>query len=391
MFWDNIADEIAAAHPSLTAIRRDIHQHPELGFEEVRTQKLVREWLEARGYQPRDCAGTGLVADLHPNKSGKTIAFRADLDCLPMHETTDLPYRSVHPGKAHKCGHDGHTAILMGFADLLARHRDEVPGNVRLLFQPAEEGVRGGGAKVMVAEGALAGVDECYGLHNWPGYPMGEVRVRPGPMLAQVHNFDITLTGKGGHASQPHLCIDPVIAGAHLVTALQTAVSRGLGADGGAVLSVSCFHAGDASNIIPATAKLSGTIRSYFPSATERVLERFHQILNGTAATHGVHVDLELETGYPVVMNHPDCAAVVARVAGNLVGEDKVSDASLPMAGGEDFAYFAQEVPSAYFFIGAQKPGEDTPVCHHPDFDFDDGLIPLGISLFAGILRDRLA
>ncbi|MGB1277257.1 MAG: M20 metallopeptidase family protein, partial [Nannocystaceae bacterium] len=245
-------------------------------------------------------------------------------------------------------------------------------------------------ARVMVAEGALDGVDECYGLHNWPGYPMGQIRVQPGPMMAQVHNFKLTLTGIGGHASQPHLCRDPVVAGAHLVTGLQTAVSRGLGADGGAVLSVSCFHAGDASNIIPEKAHLSGTIRSYFPSATERVLARFHDIIRGTATAHGVKIDLELETGYPVVLNDPNCAETVARVARNLVGPEQVSRDNLPMAGGEDFAYFAQQVPSAYFFIGAQKPGEDTPVCHHPDFDFDDELIPLGVSMFAGILRDRL-
>ncbi len=390
MFWDDPSTEIAALHTPLTTIRRDIHQHPELGFEEVRTQKLVRQWLEARGYQPRDCAETGLVADLHPTaKAGPTIAFRADLDCLPMPEYTDLPYRSVHDGKAHKCGHDGHTTILMGLADLLATHRDDIPGNVRLLFQPAEEGVRGGGAKVMVAEGALEGVDECYGLHNWPGYPRGEVRVRAGSMLAQVHNFAITLTGVGGHASQPQLCIDPVIAGAHLVTALQTAVSRGLGADGGAVLSVSCFHAGDAPNIIPEKAQLEGTIRSYFPAATERVLARFHEIVRGTAAAFGVKIEIDVETGYPVLMNNSECAAAVARVAAGL--GSPVSEAELPMAGGEDFAYFAQTVPSAYFFLGAQKPGENTPVCHHPDFDFDDELIPLGISMFVGILRDRLS
>jgi len=392
MSWNDLETSISALVPELRSIRHDIHQHPELGFEEVRTQALIRSWLEERGYSPRVSAETGLVADLHPDRhgAGPTIALRADIDCLPMEELTDLPYRSVHSGRAHKCGHDGHTTILLGVADLLARRRDAIEGNVRLLFQPAEEGIRGGGAKVMVAEGALDGVDEVYGLHSWPGYPQGDLRVCAGPMMAQVHAFAITITGKGGHGSQPQLCRDPIIAGAHLVTALQTVVSRELGYEGGAVVSVTAFLAGTTDNVIPGTARLLGTIRTFAPAVTERVLARVRGILDGVAATFGVGVELDLKTGYPVLLNDPRCAEAVTRVGREVLGSAKVSDTGLPMAGGEDFAYFAQHTPSAYFFLGAQRPGEDTPVCHHPDFDFDDSLIPVGIKVFVGLVRDRL-
>lgn len=390
MSWTDPRVEIAALHERLREIRHDLHRHPELGFEEVRTQALVRAWLEERGYRPRPCAETGLVADLNPDAAGPTIALRADLDCLPMQETTDLPYRSIHAGRAHKCGHDGHTAILLGVADVLARHRESVGGNVRLLFQPAEEGVRGGGARVMVAEGALHGVREVYGLHNWPAYPFGELRVQAGPMLAQVHTLSIAIHGKGGHGSQPQLCRDPIVAGAHLVTALQTVVARGLGYAGGAVVSITQFSAGTTHNVIPALARLKGTIRTFEPAVTERVLERVREVVGGVAATFAVDIDLQIEIGYPVLMNDPRCVEAVTRVGRAVLGDDRVSSAGLPLAGGEDFAYFAQAAPAAYFFLGARRGEQDTPVCHHPDFDFDDALIPIGMDLLLGIVRDRL-
>lgn len=378
--------------PKLVGVRHDIHQHPELGFEEHRTQGIVKTWLEAIGLEPRVCAETGLIADLRPDLMGKgrCIGLRADLDCLPMDETTDLPYRSVHAGRAHKCGHDGHTAVLMGVASLLAERRDALPGNVRLIFQPAEEGVRGGGAKVMVAEGALEGVDEVYGLHNWPGYPRGEIRVKAGPMMAQVCDFDITVRGVGGHGSQPQLCRDPIVAGAHLVSALQTVVSRGLGYDGGAVVSVCEFHGGSANNVIPEVVTMTGTIRSFADSVSERVLERFREVIAGTEATFGVKVEFVAHSGYPVVDNDADCTAAVERVGAALVGAENVSNRDLPMAGGEDFAYFGKATKAAYFFVGSGVPGEDTPVCHHPDFDFDDGIIPTAVSMMLGLVVDRL-
>src|SRR5689334_7185516 len=208
MSWEDPRTEIESLTPTLVEIRRDIHKHPELGFEEVRTQRLIKGWLSKLGYEPRECARTGLVADLHPelHSHHRTVALRADIDCLPMTEHTELEWRSIHEGRAHKCGHDGHTAILLGTAAVLAHYRERIPGNVRLVFQPAEEGVQGGGAKVMIAEGALENVDEMYGLHNWPAHPRGELRVIEGPIMAQVHTFEITVRGRGGHGSQPQVC-----------------------------------------------------------------------------------------------------------------------------------------------------------------------------------------
>lgn len=386
-------DEIAALQPELVAVRHDLHQHPELGFEEERTSAMLRLWLERFGYAPRPCAKTGLVADLRPDLVGRarTIGLRADIDCLPMPETTDLPWRSIHEGRAHKCGHDGHTAILLGVAAVLARHRDAMPGNVRLLFQPAEEGVDGGGAKVMVAEGALERVDEIYGLHNWPGYPYGEIRVKSGAMLAQTHWLGITVEGKGGHASQPQLCRDPIVAASHLVVALQTVIARGLGYEGGGVVSIARFSAGTTDNVLPARAELEGTVRTFAPEVTERVLARIREIADGTAAMFGVRVNVELEPGYPVVMNDPGCAEAVRAVAERVVGAARVSEAGVPMAGGEDFAYMAQATPGAYFFVGTGARDGNSPVCHHPDFDFEDRIIPTAMAMFLGLVRDRLA
>lgn len=389
MIPNELLNEIAPLLPRLREIRHDLHQHPELGFEEVRTQEIVRKFLEEHGYAPKASAGTGLIADLRPNATQATIGLRADMDCLPIHETTDLPYKSVHPGKGHKCGHDGHTAILLGVAAVLAKQKASIPGNVRLLFQPAEEGVRGGGARVMVAEGALQGVKEVYGLHNWPGWPKGQVRVKPGAMMAQVHTFNMKIIGCGGHGSQPQLCRDPILAGAEMVSALQSVVSRGLGYQGGAVLSVCQFQAGTTHNIIPASALLVGTIRTFHPAVQKRVLDRFYEVTSGVAASFGVKVEIDMEEGYPVSMNDPVCAESVARVARGLFGEAGVSSDELPMAGGEDFAYMAQAVPGAYFFLGAKRGEENTPTCHHPDFDFEDGIIDVGVKMFLGILFDR--
>lgn len=373
----------------LQAIRHDLHRHPELGFAEHRTQAVVRAELERLGYRPRISAETGLVADLHDDRP-PLLALRADLDALPIQEELPLPYRSIHDGRAHKCGHDGHTTILLGVAAVLARLKGEIPGNVRLLFQPAEEGVRGGGARLMVAEGALLGVKEVYGLHNWPAFPEGEVRVIAGPIMAAIHRFEIELKGKGGHGSQPQLCRDPIVAGAQLVTALQTLVSRELSHQGGAVVSVGSFQAGTTDNIIPETARLKGTIRSFEPEITDRILARFQALCRGVAAAFGVQVEVDLHAGYPVLVNDPGCAFAVRQVAERVVGPGRVGGAGLPIAASEDFAYLSAAVPGAYFFLGAGQPGEETPMCHHPDFDFNDRLIPLGMEMFLGLVADRL-
>ncbi|MEM7203098.1 MAG: M20 family metallopeptidase [Planctomycetota bacterium] len=370
----------------LRQVRRDLHQHPELGFEEHRTQGIVIDWLREHGYQPRACAGTGVIADLR-EAPAPTIALRADLDCLPMPEHTDLPWRSVHDGRAHKCGHDGHTAILLGVAAVLAAQPERTRANVRLLFQPAEEGVRGGGARVMVAEGALAGVAECYGLHNWPGFPKGEVRVAAGPLMAQVDNFEIVVEGVGGHASEPQRCRDPVLAGASVLQAVQGVVARGVGSRGVAVVSVTQFHAGTADNVIPREARMRGTIRTFDPALRGDLIERLHAATAGAAAAHGCNGKFELLPEYPVLVNDAACAERVRDVAMRVVGADCVSGEGLPICGAEDFAYFAQAVPSAYFFLGAGAPVGGTPGCHHPDFDFDEDLLELGVRMFIELVQ----
>ena len=386
--WD---DEIEALQPALREIRHDIHQHPELGFAERRTGELVLEFLGRHGYRPRRLAETGVVADLHPDRVGssRTIALRADLDCLPMSETTNLPYRSVHDGCAHKCGHDGHTAALLGVASILAKHRDQVPGNVRLVFQPDEEGTSGGGAEVMIRDGVLEDVAEIYGLHNWPPLPRGRVAVKAGPMMAHVHKIGLVVKGVGGHASEPQRGRDPIVAASHMVTALQTVVSRGLGYAGGAVVSITKFDAGTTTNVIPGRAELAGTIRSFLPEDTARVLERVREVVQGHAAAFGVTAALELTEGYPVVMNDPTCAEAVERVATKVIGPDNVTKTGLPLAAAEDFAFYGREIPAAYFLVGAGEPG-GSPTCHHPDFDFNDAILPTCMSMFLGLVRDRL-
>lgn len=385
-----LAERIDTLVPELVEARHDIHKHPELGFEETRTQAKIKAYLEDLGYAPCVSAETGLVADVRPDLGAPPLALRADIDCLPMQEHTDLSYKSVHDGRAHKCGHDGHTAVLLGVATLLAERRDALTANVRLLFQPAEEGVRGGGAKVMVAEGALEGVKEVYAMHNWPGYPHGQVRVRGGVMMAATAEFDVVVKGVGGHGSQPQHCRDPIVAAAAMVSALQTVVSRGVSSDGGAVVSVCTFHGGKAHNVIPESVTFGGTIRTFDPVLSNQIFARIKEIVNGTASALGVDAVLDLRPNYPVLVNDETCAQAVARVAESIVGPQRVTSAELPMAGGEDFAYMAQAIPAAYFFLGTGNPELTTPVCHHPDFDFDDAIIPLAIRMFVGLVEDRL-
>ncbi len=390
MPWQSAFDSLQAAIPHLRALRHDLHAHPELGLAELRTQAVARDWLRQLGYEVEDCAGTGLIVDTRPGVT-PTIALRADLDALPMEETTDLPYRSVHPGVAHKCGHDGHTAILLGVATALAEPRASIAGNVRLLFQPDEEGRGTGGAQMMLGAGALDGVREVYGLHNWPGFPKGEVRVSAGTVMAEIHDLTLRIRGRGGHGSEPQFCRDPIVAGAYLVTALQTVVSCGLGHRGGAVVTLGTFRAGTANNVIPESAELTGSIRSFDPAVRDRVLERVREIAAGTAIAHGVAIEVDLGDGYPMLVNDPDCCAVVERAARVVVGADRVSGQGLPLGASEDFARFTQTVPGAYFFLGAGRPDTETPGCHHPDFDFDDDLIERGVRMFLGIVEDRLA
>ena len=291
---------IAELRAPVTQLRHDIHRYPEPGFEETRTQSKVRERLESVGLNPQVCAETGLVADIGSG-SGLTIALRADLDCLRMtEENHDLPYRSERDGLAHMCGHDGHTAVLTGVGQLLASVSDRLSGRVRLLFQPAEEGP--GGAPRMIEEGALDGVDEVYAMHNWPHAPLGELRTIAGPCLATVAEFGIEVRGKGGHASTPHVTTDPVLAGAYIVSALQTIISRNVPSEESAVISVTTFHGGEAFNVIPDTAQLSGTVRSLSDDVYALIERRMHEVVTATAQGLGCEAKLDLRRMYPVLI-----------------------------------------------------------------------------------------
>ena len=386
--WQTLHDRLPAWLPDLVRVRHDIHRHPELGFAEHRTQDLVRRFLTEHGIESRVVAETGVVADLRADLPTR-LALRADLDALPIDETTDLPYRSVHEGVSHKCGHDGHTTILLGVAKALAAAREELTANIRLLFQPAEEGVRGGGARVMVEAGVLDGVPEIYGLHNWPGFEKGALHVAAGPVMAQVDTFELEVRGRGGHGAQPQRCRDPIVGGAQIVTALQSVVARNVAALDAAVVTVGSFCAGEANNVIPPLARLTGTIRTLRPDVRADVHRRIREVAEGVGRGMGVAVDLRVDPEYPVLVNDSDRVDVVTRVARDLGLEVEAS--GLPLLASEDFAFFAETVPAAYFFLGAGRRGESTPGCHHPDFDFDDDLIATGIGVFLGIVADRLA
>lgn len=377
--------------PELLAIRHDIHAHPELGFEEFRTAELIAKELEALGLKPVVCAQPGLYVDLRPDLVTEqgSIALRADMDCLPMHEHTDLPYRSRYPGKAHKCGHDGHTTIMIGVARMLAAQRHELRRNVRLVFQPAEEGARGGGAKHMVAAGLLDEVAEIYGLHNWPPYPRGQLRVKEGPVMAELCDFAITVKGVGGHGAQPQDCVDPIVAAAALVQQVDGLARRCFGSQGGGVISITMFNSGTANNIIPEEAKLEGSMRFFTDALAKRMREALQGICKGVGRSYGVEVKLDLLDSYPLLVNEGECVETVREAGKAVLGPDSLSEAGLPRAGSEDFAYFALKRPAAYFFLGSGEDGKFNPGCHHPDFDFDDGLIETGVRVFCEIVRRR--
>jgi amidohydrolase len=385
---NDLATAIDGIHDDLVALRHHLHRYPEPGFEERETQARLRDELAACGIAARDCAGTGLVADIG-HGDGPVIALRADIDCLRMtEENPELPYRSTRAGLAHMCGHDGHMAMLMGAARLLAGHGDRLPGTVRLLFQPAEEGP--GGAPVMIEEGALAGVDEIYGLHNWPGFPLGTLRTVTGACMATVAIFEITVHGKGGHAAQPQQAIDPVLAAAHVVTALQSIVARNVHYQESAVISTTCVHGGEIHNVIPDTVRLTGTIRALSDPIYQLIEERIGAVATQTAAAFGARAECSFERMYPVLVNHPAATEHVLRVGRSLLGESQVTGDELPMMTAEDFAYFTRERAGCYFFLGSGESERTNAMCHATDFDFNDRLITTGVSMWIRLVEDRL-
>ncbi|NNG03208.1 MAG: amidohydrolase [Inquilinus sp.] len=387
-----IINSIAAMQEEMTEWRRDIHMHPELGFEEVRTSDLVAEKLQEWGIEVhRGIAKTGLVGVLKGRDgaaSGRAVGLRADMDALPMDEENDFPHKSTHPGKFHGCGHDGHTTMLLGAAKYLAETRN-FDGTVNFIFQPAEEG-RGGG-KLMVEEKLFDRFpcDEVYGLHNWPELPAGEIAAVPGPIMAAADRFDIAIRARGGHAAMPHHANDPVVIAAQLVTAFQTLVSRRTDPLDSSVISVTQVHVGSADNVIAEEAALSGTVRTFKPETQDMIEGGMARICKGVGEAFGAEIEMNYDRGYPATVNHPEHAALAADIAGSVVGPDKVRRDVEPVMGAEDFSFMLLERPGAYLWLG-QAGGPSGCMVHNPRYDFNDNVLPVGASLFATLVETRL-
>ncbi len=385
-----IIPEIAARAATLTEIRRDIHAHPELAFEEMRTADLVASLMERWGIEVhRGIGQTGVVGVLYNGNSSRVIGLRADMDALPIEEANLFSHRSRHPGCMHACGHDGHTTMLLGAAEYLAEHRN-FDGTVVLVFQPAEEGR--GGASAMIADGFFERfpVDTIFGMHNWPGMPVGRFGITPGPVMASADRFDILIKGHGGHAAMPHLTVDPIVAGAALVSALQTIAARSSDPLDGVVVSVTQFHAGEAYNAIPGQALLQGTTRALRPAVREATWARMQQICDGIAAAHGVSIELTRFEGYPPTINTVAEAELCRAVAGELVGAEQVDWALRPSMGAEDFSHFLEHRPGCYVWIG-NGPGEGGCTLHNARYDFNDANLVLGASYWVRLVETALA
>ncbi|HEY7030896.1 MAG TPA: amidohydrolase, partial [Thermomicrobiales bacterium] len=346
--------------PGVVADRRHLHQNPELGYQEVKTAAFVADRLRALGVEDvrTGIAKTGVTGLIKGTGSGpgagKVVLLRADMDALPIQEQNEVDYHSTVPGTMHACGHDAHTAMLLGTTRLLLERRDRFAGTVKVLFQPAEEG--GAGARVMIGEGVLDDprVDAAFGIHVAQEEPVGTVSVRPGPMMAAADRFTIVVKGKGGHGAQPHLCIDPIAVGAQLVTALQTIVSREVDPTEPAVVTVGAFRAGEAANVIPDTAELRGTVRSFNPAVREQLATRIQELVRGVAAAMRAEVEINYAPGYPPTVNDPAMTDFTLGVLAEVVGADNVLPAPLHMSA-EDFSYFLEAVPGCFWFVGSRN------------------------------------
>lgn len=385
--WRSREDSPLIEH--LIDVRRQIHRFPELAFEETRTSDLVARWLAHHGLEVhRGLAGTGVVGTLRRGKSERAIGLRADMDALPMEEMNSFAHRSMHPGKFHGCGHDGHTAMLLGAAARLSKQRD-FDGIVHFVFQPAEESA--GGAEVMIRDGLFTKfpMQAIYGLHNYPSLPLGRFHGRTGAFLAAYGEIDITLHGTGGHAGLPQLARDPVPAAAALIQAAQTIVSRSVHPLAPAVLSLTRVKAGDAYNVIPQSVTVGGSYRYFDADAGTLLVKRLTELSHGVAAAHGCRADVTCRTKYPPVVNTEREVTLALEAARAVAGNDQSSATANLIMGSEDFAFMLQEVPGAYLLLGA---GEGAEVCsvHNPRYDFNDALIPLGVDWWVEVVRREL-
>ena len=384
-----IVNRIADQHREITEWRRDFHAHPELLYDVHRTASSVADKLKAFGCDEvvTGIGRTGVVGVIRgwKGKSDKTIGLRADMDALPIEEATDLPYKSTVPGKMHACGHDGHTAMLLGAARYLAETRN-FAGTAVIIFQPAEEG--GAGGKAMVQDGLMErfGINEIYGMHNYPGMPVGEFGLRPGAIKAAADYVQIDIEGKGAHAARPHLGIDTVLVGAQIINALQSIVSRNVDPLEAAVVSICMFHAGSTDNVIPQTAQLRGTARSLIPEVQELLEKRVPEIAETTAKLYGAKATVKYRRGYPVLKNHAVQADFAASVAAQIAGADKVDTSLAPVMGAEDFSFMLNARPGAFIFVG----NGDSAGLHHPAYNFNDEVIPIGTSYWAKLVETAL-
>jgi amidohydrolase len=372
----------------MRAVRHDIHRHPELGFNERRTAALVAERLREWGATVHERIGkTGLVGVLSAGTSDRAIGLRADMDALPIHETSGAPHASTHQGISHSCGHDGHTAMLLCAARYLAQTR-RFNGRVHLIFQPAEEGQAG--AQAMIDDGLFERFpcDEIYALHNWPSLAAGTVATRPGAMMAAADRFDITVCGAGGHAAQPHLTSDTILCAAQIVTGANTLVARRVDPNASAVLSVTCIHGGSAHNILPSEVRITGTVRTFDPVVQDKIEAALRELVEGTAKAAGCTATIQYVRYYPATINDAECAKHVLETSRALFGRAHVPDA--PAATSEDFAFMLRKVPGAYVWLG-QGSSAHAASLHHPSYDFNDDVLATGAALLAALAERRLA
>jgi hippurate hydrolase len=386
-----IVNRIAALHSEITGWRRDLHAHPELLYDVHRTATTVAEKLKAFGCDEvaTGIGRTGVVGVIRgnrpPDTSERVIGLRADMDALPIEEANDFPHKSTVPGKMHACGHDGHTAMLLGAARHLAETRN-FAGTAIVIFQPAEEG--GAGGKAMVQDGLMErfGIQEVYGMHNYPGLPVGEFATRPGPLMAAADRLTIEIEGKGGHAARPHIAVDTVLVGAQIINQIQSIVSRNVDPLQSAVVSICMFQSGSTDNVIPATAKLRGTARSLDPHVRDLLEKRLHEVVEGTARLYGARATLTYKRDYPVTRNHPRETAFATSVAAEIVGRDHVDGNTPPFMGAEDFSFMLEARPGAFIFVG----NGDSASLHHPAYDFNDEIIPIGSSYWVRLVETRM-
>jgi amidohydrolase len=386
-----IINRIADLHGEIKAWRHDLHAHPELLYDVHRTAASVAEKLKAFGCDEvvSGLGRTGVVGVIRGNRgeaARKVIGLRADMDALPIEEATNVPYKSTVPGKMHACGHDGHTAMLLGAARYLAETRN-FAGTAVVIFQPAEEG--GAGGKAMVQDGLMErfGIEEVYGMHNYPGLALGEFAIRPGPLMAAADRLTIEIEGKGGHAARPHTSVDTVLVGAQIINQIQSIVARNVDPLHAAVISICMFQAGSTDNVIPQTAHLRGTARSLTPAVQDLLERRLHEVVEGTARLYGATAKLTYRRDYPVTRNHERETAFAASVAAQVVGGERVDVDVAPVMGAEDFSFMLNARPGAFIFVG----NGDSAGLHHPAYDFNDEVIPVGTSYWVKLVETAMA